>query len=466
MSTEWRTGRVLAVLLTVSLGGVFGVHRAAFGESGNALTAQVGSQFDDYDPTLVAELVAEGFSEDEALFIALTDVEVKDVRDDHVRITDTFPTGNEAVVDIRIVQKDTGGPDVLTVKTTPAGQDFKFSLKYSAAIPVDAQPSFALGDGATGSVASLVSLGVPAQGAGPSNLQVIVTGLVKKFVGSKASDFVKYLDKKFETGTKVGAVAQTLKSGASVVDALKLKSDFDALMAELDALEKCAKNPTNPLTKKEYKNNPSERDRVLKEIEGVRAELRGNTAAMFIGTVNKEGAGLIKSAKWLGYVIGPGTAWALQNFRDVAQDRMNEIRKGVVPCTRDYKIEKASPDGYALKGTKCESLDGEWVLRGVLDSSGVHSEVVYTITIGKGSHEGTYQWSDVTDVADAVATVNASGHASLAEQKDGSIVMTLDATSATSTAAGSDGLEAISVPVPAQSFTWEVEGASSCERPN
>jgi len=141
-------------------------------------------------------------------------------------------------------------------------------------------------------------------------------------------------------------------------------------------------------------------------------------------------------------------------------DRSGQVNLKDLKC--GWTILSTSGDGYHLTGTKCDDLDGEWSIHGVLDSSGVHSESNYTITIGAGSLRGTFKENAVTSVSTAVATTKANGTASVALQPDGTVKMTFDATTASGTANG----QAVSgIPFPAQQFTWRPLTGTECSAP-
>jgi len=375
----------LALMMSVAGGALVAVPAAA-----SRSAAPV--DFEDYDQARVDELLAEGFSEGEALFLALTKVEGKAVGDDRVRITNTFPTGNQAVIDIRIVPADTGDPDSLKVKTGPAGKDFKFSLDYFVsydAIPVDAQPAVALGGDAAGPVASVASFGVPTQGGDdPHGVQVLVQGLVDQARGDKVDAFVEELDKKLKN-PKLDKLNKKLKGALVANDLLDMGLTLAGLMAELDALEECAKNPTKTLTKKAYKENPGERDRILKQIADARAEIKGNSAANVIGAVNSAGSGLIKGVPWLGYVIGPGTAWAKETMDKINREHVDDIKKSVVPCEYDLKIDgtAGTPPAH-LTSLKCGGPVGTWDI--AYEQPGAISAGHISVTIAKDG-SGTWQ---------------------------------------------------------------------------
>jgi hypothetical protein len=338
-----------------------------------------------------------------------------------VRLTDLFPTGNKAVVDIRIVPKLTGDPNALKLKTGSPGKKFKFSLAYFVpydAIPVDARPSFALGSPARRS-ASFVSFPASAPtGGDPNGVQVLIKGLVESVRGEQSDNFLKEMDKKLKT-PKLDKLNNKLKAATLVNDLLAMGLDLRDLLAELDALEECAKNPTNPLTKKTNKENPADRDKLLKEIAGVRAELEGNTAAGVIGTINSAASGFIPNAPgWLGHVIGPGTAWALENFKKVAQDRMNEIRKGVVPCENDFKINAVLEGLWTLTGVKCGGPEGKWEIDGVVTGGGISGKEHIVVSLEKGSLSGPWSSTGEVSAAGSTVAINESGTAKLTLSDD------------------------------------------------
>lgn len=129
---------------------------------------------------------------------------------------------------------------------------------------------------------------------------------------------------------------------------------------------------------------------------------------------------------------------------------------------------KADAGSMKVNGVKCDSLDGEWVMQGEMNEASIESHEVFTITIGKDSLEGTFQFSSTTVVTTkygpAVATQNEKGHASIVLNKDGTVSMTLDAGTVSGTATAGGHTEHVSVPMPAWHFTWQ-PGASGCDEP-
>jgi len=144
-------------------------------------------------------------------------------------------------------------------------------------------------------------------------------------------------------------------------------------------------------------------------------------------------------------------------------ERSGQVNLKDLKC--GWSLKFASQQGYTIEGVKCDDTDGEWTFQGSLNSPPIRSEVVYTITIGKGTLQGTFQSSSITETGVAVATVNAKGHASIAVQPDGGVLMTLDATTATSTATGAGTTQTVTLPLPAQQYTWKPDAGTACDAP-
>lgn len=349
--------------------------------------------------------MAQGFSEGEALFITETTVEGTAIAKDRVRLTDTFPTGNKAVVNIQVVPTKGADPNTVKLHTGSSGNDFTFSLEYFVPydkIPAAAHPT-ALRSGPVGRVVLAAYTALPTDVVDVNGVQVIVGGTVDQFRGDAVDHFVQFLGE-HTNNANLEKLNGKLKAGLLVKDVIDMGAQLDKLLTEIDRLEKCANNPTNPLTQKAYQDNPGEKDRILNLIAGVRAELKGNAVAGLIGTINSAGAGLIKSAPWLGYIVGPGTAWAQDNFQKVAQDRMNELRKGIPSCERDLRVSSSG-----VTGTKCGGPVGGWSLHFVAYGA-VSGEGDATFSLGEDG-SGSYAFNGVAHTAYGDAALQESGSA-------------------------------------------------------
>ena len=360
--------------------------------------------FGPVDDAKITALIGQGFSNGEALFITQTTIEGTSIAKDRVRLTDTFPTGNRGVINIQVVPANGTDPKAIKLKTGSSGGNFTFTLEYFVPytdIPAAAQP-VALREMPGGQV-MFVAQHASAEAGGTSGVNVIVNGTVDQFKGDAVDKFVEFIGEHTKNANPEKLNGK-LKTALVVKDVLDMGAALDKLLTEIDRLEKCAKDPVNPLTQKAYKDKPGEKQRILDLIAGVRAELKGNAVAGVIGTINQAGAGLIKSAPWLGYIVGPGTAWALDNFQQVAQDRMNELRKGISSCEKDLKV-----NNLGVTGTKCGGPVGAWKLH--LVAYGAQSgEGDIAVTLGEDG-SGSYAFTGTAHTPYGDAALQSSGAA-------------------------------------------------------
>jgi hypothetical protein len=380
--------------------------------------------FADYDQSLVDDLAAKGVDGGAALFLASTKLAGQAVGKRGARITESFPTGNKAVLDVTITPGTVGDPATLEATSRVTDKGLTFSLKYL--VPADAVPAdvrstinLAIADHAAKPVVLISQVAaVAAVGPEPTVYEVLVQGLVEKFVDSKVSDFAEYLDKKYTKGV-ADPLLNVLQAGLSVQDALALGDELDALKSQIDALEECAKNPTNPLTKKKNNENPADLERILKQIEATRAEVTGNTAVSFLGLLNETAAGAIKGVPWLAYVLGHGTAWSQDTMRKVNQELIDDLTKAIPSCDNDLKIDADFEGLWHLSAIKCDGPVGKWEIRGVvIGGNGLSGEEDITATLAGASLSGPWASNGIVRTPGATREFNESGIATYTAASD------------------------------------------------
>lgn len=377
--------------------------------------------FDDYDRTLVAELATQGVKGGSGIFLGATTIAGKAVGMRGAQITESFPTGNEAVIDVTITPRATGDPRAVVATNEVSKDGLRFSLTYVvpvSKVPADARSTLALGGRSAGQgVQVTVAPAAFMEGPEPTVYEVLVTGLVKKFASGKVSDFAKYLDSKYTTGAD--SLLKALKAGLSVQDALALGDELDSLKSQIDALEECAKNPTNPITKKNNADNPAELERILKQIEATRAEVTGNTAVGFLGLLNKTAAGAIKGVPWLGYVIGAGTTWSRDTMKRVNQELINDLTNAIPSCANDLKIDAVLEGLWHLTAIKCDGPVGKWEIDGVVvGGGGVSGEEDIVVTLAGASLSGPWASNGVVRAPGGSRPFNESGTATYTAASD------------------------------------------------
>jgi hypothetical protein len=345
------------------------------------------AEFTDADPELVQGYLAEGASISQAEFLALTQTTVEPLGQHSARVVHLFPTGNTGTITYSITpdvarDPETTEPVVTILQTDP---NFEFRLQYF--VPYDSMPAEVVQEiRADTSAASRALAVVEGQlvAADKPGIVVIAEALISKWRGNEISGFIKYLDTKHGTGADLGEMYSIIKGLLSVVDAAKLADEFDEIDARIDKLKRCAENPTNPITKKAHREDPGSKARLLEQVEETRNEIKANTAVMFLGLMDKTAAGLVSSVKWVGYVVGAGTAWSKETLRELNEKLVEELKRAIPKC-EGYRIDKTVSltqmnvsVTIQYVSTKCDGPDGEWVI----DSQGTLSGYGGTAVIG------------------------------------------------------------------------------------
>jgi len=115
-------------------------------------------------------------------------------------------------------------------------------------------------------------------------------------------------------------------SGLSVVEALNMSVEYQEMVAELDDLQAEAENPTNPLTKKAYAEDPSVRQAILDEIADARAQIKMDCLVDYLNTEISVAIGLLSMAR-LSIAVAPITAWNSKTIKQVMRERVRNVRK-------------------------------------------------------------------------------------------------------------------------------------------
>jgi hypothetical protein len=127
-----------------------------------------------------------------------------------------------------------------------------------------------------------------------------------------------------------GAAKGVFKAFKNIEDAAdKSVQNYD-WMNQLDALEDCAKHPTNPVTQKAYQDNPAYRDQTVAGIEGARSVVEQVTAVRFLALENAVASGFV-GGPFAG-ALGTLTAWNDKTLQYVANQQISDIAKSVTKC--------------------------------------------------------------------------------------------------------------------------------------
>lgn len=358
------------------------------------------------DAAQLAAYRAEGLDEAQALYLALTRLDGSMVDDGTAQLTASFPSGNIGEFRVTLTPGVAGDPSAPPRIDYVADDDLRFSIEYfvaSDAIPAEVGgqtlPRTGLASPPEMVFAVATERGLVA--AETTGSMVVVEAVVKQFNSHSTGELAKLIEAKLNNGAEVKNFVKALKAGASVLDALSASDEYKALEHEVDALEECARNPTNPVTTRAYRDDPTYRDQILGQVAAVREELKANTAVSYLSHMIKTGSSLIPEVPWVGYVVGPGTAWSKAALADLNRKLIDDLRKNITPCEKDFRIDKTVSRGelsvtYTIRYTavKCGGIAGTWEIdsAGTLTGGGDTASIggPWTVEIPEGGTSGTF----------------------------------------------------------------------------
>ncbi len=391
------------------------------------------------DPGYAAQVMAAGLDEVTAEFMAqtLSTVEVVDVHD--FTVHHSFPNGATGEAAYHLTLADGMSPDEPPAYSSEVvGDEYRYTLRYAiditdlpAALQADlleGLPTATLASAGprTGTVRllGLAQVG-PVRGIhtadSPSTVGIIVNGVISQGKGKAITNWLKAADL-----PKTGLAYKAFKADKKVWEAVGARDFFEAALAKLKALRKCAENPTNPLTKKAYKESPQERQSVLDDLTRIENDVRSSIMVTFGSLLTDTGSSLIKAAPWLKFVTGPANDYVKATNQALVKSYLDQAEKRVVPCDHSYKIKgtvPSKPGGISVSGQACSlkrpfkaktggdlvgtiefhptsDAGGTWDYQGRVSTApfGVDGSGSYTVTLGDDQTSGTLHFGFVLTI--------------------------------------------------------------------
>lgn len=281
--------------------------------------------------SLLADLTASGLAPDDAAFLASTSVEATSAGPGKATIIEHLPSRDTTEFTVAIAPAAGGTPGLVSATSSTTADRIEVHLEYlvsTEGMSDDVRKSL---EGIAAAGRQVAAIGDPpaALTAEVSIYQVLVAWATSKAESTLRDTSIQAILEKAAPG-KGGLLMKLVKAGFTIDKGFKLGDKLDEQLAELDKLAECAMNPTNPLTIKQYAQDPGAKARILQQIQDARNELIANTIVMQLGALNGFAAGF--GPKWLGYAIGPGTAWSKATLEDLNKQRLDEIRRAVTKC--------------------------------------------------------------------------------------------------------------------------------------
>jgi len=115
-----------------------------------------------------------------------------------------------------------------------------------------------------------------------------------------------------------------------LLNAFKKEQDHIDWLDELAELKDCVENPTNPLTKKAFDENPAYKDQTLNNLADAHADVTAATAMRFLNLETSVATDLAEGP--LGAMTAPVSSYNDEALKGIAENRINEAKKGITDC--------------------------------------------------------------------------------------------------------------------------------------
>lgn len=224
-------------------------------------------------------------------------------------------------------------------------------------------------------------------------------------VGKKGADVSigALLDYAKDHGVKAGPIGSIYSLASSLSDvseALDLSRQHTKWLKELDALEKCAANPTNRLAI----TDPDYQRRTVAKIQAARGELTEVTGVRFLNKMTEKGADATPVTAVMSVGLKDGFAWSEQTLGDYSENTiMREARVAVVKCG-----DPGNAAGNLDLVGECQAGPNDHT------STHITADVSWEWQIGiKYVPRGTYKYKSIRKVGNAGCTITSTASGSI-----------------------------------------------------
>jgi hypothetical protein len=345
--------------------------------------------------SFAAELIGKGVPVEVAHFFAAAKLESSSPNANTYVYRQTFPNGATREMTMTITpQQYTPTPNELA--KFPPGTSPIYSFTYGSGVQPDGTMRidlhyFVPNDGLPAELRTrLQSSALTANGirtvAHALDGPVAGAGIAWQETGKEAFDWTigtaLELYNKHPNIKATGSIYALASALSDFSDSVELSKEINKWLAELDALEKCAAHPTNPLAKKD----PNYSRDTVEKIQQVRGELKEVSAVRYLIIMTDTGSGFTPATAALMIALKSGFQWSDQTLKNYSEEIMREARAAVVACSA-FKVDGIYW-GYHLTGVIC-NLENTFALQA---QSSWAASGVFTFTPA-GTNGGTWIFS-------------------------------------------------------------------------
>jgi hypothetical protein len=165
------------------------------------------------------------------------------------------------------------------------------------------------------------------------------------------------------------------------LNALKKEQEHLDWMNELSELRECVENPSNPLTRKAFDQDPAYKEQALNGLNDARSDVMSMTAMRFLNLATSVATDLVEGP--LGAITSPVSSLNDETLKELAERRITDAKKEIVPCenkpiipgdfkpvqvsiTYEYNRTFSAPPGYQGQRVIKKKAQGQFSLNPIL----------------------------------------------------------------------------------------------------
>lgn len=346
-----------------------------------------------------------------AQFFAGTKVDSRCPNDTTCVYLQTFPNGATREITLRVSPGRQYAPSAAEAANGTPGSIPIYGFQYASSGDADSTVRIDLNYyvAKEGLPSSPAKMGQASSGDGLVHLAALTTSTVQAGgaginwgeVGKKGGDVTigALLDYAKEHGVKAGPIGSIYSLASTLSDvseALDLSKQHGKWLAELDALEKCAANPTNQVAR----SDPNYSKNTVAKLQSARGELTEVTGVRFLNKMTEKAADLTPVTAVMSVGLKQGFAWSEQTLGDYSNNTiMEEARRAVVKCG-----DPGNPKGNLDLLAECQAAPNDNTV------THITANVSWEWQMGvKYLPRGNYTYSSIRKVGSCTITSTAAG---------------------------------------------------------
>ncbi len=298
--------------------------------------------------TIAAQLAGQGIPLDVAQFFASAKVETSSPDDTTVRCLQTFPNGATREIFLQVHPNAVYTPTAADSAASAQDSIQIYGFQYASSLLPDSSTRINMSYYVAAAglpkalaknrgrvslppdkirVLSLLKISSGTAGGEGAGISWVETGKRGADVG--IGSLLEYAEAHHIELGPTGSIYALASALSDITDALEISQQTNDWLAELDALENCAANPTSQVAR----SDPNYSSSTVAAIQNARNELKQNSAVRFLNRMTETASGLTPVTAVLSVGMKPGFVWSEQTLKDLSSNLLQNARNAVVPCS-------------------------------------------------------------------------------------------------------------------------------------